>query len=125
MIRCFFLLPLEIFHLKGSDFFSLCRLQIQGENSFSRMKQCQIVNQLDQPIMTNGAWSTGRLNKCDWLAITADLLIFISSGILIYLQKNPQIVFTVRIILNFSNRRYFPGSKNPPYYHSPDVNHVS
>jgi len=26
-------------------------------------------NQIDQPIMVNGAWSTRRLNKYDWLAI--------------------------------------------------------
>jgi len=60
----------------------------------------------------NQLWQTGRGPPDAWTNVTgwpsADIIIFISSWILMYLQKNPQIIFKRRKNChNLSNRRYF------------------
>jgi len=44
-------------------------------------------NQMDQPIMATGAWSSRRLNKCDWMAISHPMNIYIAHDINIKLYS--------------------------------------
>jgi len=44
----------------------------------------------------SGAWSTRRLNNCNWIAISYGILIFISSWILIAFKKNVFVIFARR-----------------------------
>jgi len=54
-----------LIHKKIENFFFL----FLNDNQKKMFEACN-ANQVDQPIMANGAWSTRRLNKYDWLTIS-------------------------------------------------------
>jgi len=51
-------------------------------------------NRMDQPFMANWAWSTRRLNKCDWMAISWYINIYQLMNINMSFKKNLLVIFT-------------------------------